>query len=325
MAALGKTVRQIRKNKGLTLMDVADDQLTASFLSKFERGLADMSTNRFLHLLDRIFTTPEEFFYIHNGTPTEKKGSKDGYYSRTAMLDRLFGNYLSLDSPADIQQTLTDLTRREKAAAAQYKAAPTLLNVLHWRIQQVMRQMITRLEQQRPLTSLNNTGQYSAEAQNYLYNVSDWGEFELYVFTLFSLDMPVADERRLFKVAVKRSKKYSTFPGAPRLRFDMIFNQLFLEMNRQAYPVVGDYLDQYKAALTAEPNAEHEISYRFIRAWWLYRTGQRDAAATVGQSAIQLATALRMTKLAQDVQDELTQVATHAPAEDYKFFRQIIE
>lgn len=47
MAALGKTVRQIRKNKGLTLMDVADDQLTASFLSKFERGLADMSTNRF--------------------------------------------------------------------------------------------------------------------------------------------------------------------------------------------------------------------------------------------------------------------------------------
>lgn len=325
MAALGKTVRKIRKNKGLKLMDVADNQLTASFLSKFERGLADMSTSRFLHLLDRIFTTPEEFFYIHNGTPTEKKASTDGYYSRTAMLDRLFGNYLSLDSPADIQQTLTDLTRRERAAAAQYQAAPTLLNVLHWRIQQVMRRMVTRLEQQRPLTSLNNTGQYSAEAQNYLYNVSDWGEFELYVFTLFSLDMQVADERRLFKVAVKRSKKYSTFRGAPHLRFDMIANQLFLEMNRRAYPVAAEYLEQYKAALVADPNAEHEIMYRFVRAWWLYRTGQRETAATVGQGAIRLATALRMTDIAQYVQNELTQIATHGPEADYTFFRLVIE
>ncbi|MEE6715726.1 hypothetical protein [Schleiferilactobacillus harbinensis] len=306
-------------------MDVADDQITASFLSKFERGLTDMSTSRFLHLLDRIFTTPEEFFYIHYGTPTEKKTDTDGYYSRTAMLDRLFGEYLSLDSPADIQQTLTDLTRRERAAAAQYQAAPTLLNVLHWRIQQVMRQMITRLEQQRPLTSLNNTGQYSTETQNYLYNVSDWGEFELYVFTLFSLDMQVADERRLFKVAVKRSKKYSTFRGAPRLRFDMIANQLFLEMNRRAYPVAAEYLEQYKAALIAEPNAEHEIMYRFVRAWWLYRTGQRETAATVGQGAIRLATALRMTDIAQYVQDELTQIATHGPEADYTFFRLVIE
>lgn len=43
MTKLGATVRQIRQNKGLTLAAVADSQITESFLSKFERGVTDIS------------------------------------------------------------------------------------------------------------------------------------------------------------------------------------------------------------------------------------------------------------------------------------------
>ncbi|MCI2170895.1 helix-turn-helix domain-containing protein [Schleiferilactobacillus perolens] len=324
MAALGETIRQIRRNKGLTLAEVADDQVTASFLSKFERGVTDMGTDRFLHILNRIHTTPEEFFYIHLGTTAEKKASQDGYYNRTAMFQSLFGHSLRITSTAEAKQTLANLTVWEKEASERYLTTPSLLNMLYWRAQQLMKQDVTDLIQKKPFGDSHGTAQFSNEARQYLYNVNDWGEFEIYVFAIFAVDMRPADERRLFQVALTRSKKYSSFPGAPKLRFDIIFNQLFLEMNRQAYAFVEADLPQYADLLTADPNAEQEIWYRFIRAWWLYRTDRPAEAAELGARTVKLATTLRMTKLAQFVQSVLASVATQGPEQDYTFFQQTV-
>jgi Rgg/GadR/MutR family transcriptional activator len=319
MVKLGETVRQIRTNKGLTLADVADDQVTLSFLSKFERGVADITTTKFLHVLAQIFTTPEEFFYIHSGD------NQDGYFNRTIMLGRLFGEDMSLADRPDIAETKADLAAREKAAATQYHAAPTLLNMLHWRVQQLMTQEVIGMLTKQPPVRTDSTGKYSHEALHYLYNVNDWGEFELYVFTIFAVDMQIDDERRLFQVAVKRSEKYSQFHGAPKLCFDIMANQLYLEMNRRAYAMVGEYLPQYAALLDKTPDAEHEITYRFIRAWWLFRTDQREAGKTIGDSAVQLAKALRMKDVAADVRAKLDLIATHGAERDYSFFQQVIE
>lgn len=326
MAELGATVRQIRQNKGLTLAEVADEQMTASFLSKIERGVTDISTDRFLHVLDRIFTTPEEFFYVHLGPTATKTWGQDCYYNRNTMFRRLFGQGLHLTSKAEEQQTLADVTAREQAGFARYQNAPTLINTLYWRVQQVMKQEVVSVLHDEPLfIKKHSTGEYSREAMHYLYNVNDWGEFELYVFVIFAAAMRPDDERRLFQVALKRSQKYSSFPAAPKLRFHLIFNQLFLEMNRQAYAVVAEELPQYAALLTADPDAEQEIWYRFIRAWWLYRTDHQVEAAALGDSTVKLATTLRMTKMAQFVQSELAVVATHGPEHDFSFFQQVVE
>lgn len=298
MTKLGATVRQIRQNKGLTLAAVADSQITESFLSKFERGVTDISVTKFLHLLDRILTTPEEFFYLHGNVPLPQPARGDGYQTRAVLMHRLLPSGAS-----------------EQMAAERYRTAPTLLNALTWRVQQM---------QQAPLAQIGQ-GRFSAEAVHYLYGVDDWGEFELYLFTFFALDMHLADERRLFKVALNRSQKYSTFRGAPLLRFDITHNQLFIEMRKQAYPVAKSDLTIYAALLEDRPNAQHEIYYRFIQAWWLYRTNQQTAAANAAATTVQLAAALRLHHLAQFAQDTLTAVATHGPEYDQSFFELLIE
>lgn len=325
MAGLGATVRMIRQNKGLTLAEVADDEVTASFLSKFERGAAEMSVAKFLHVLTRIFTTPEEFFYIQAGTESAAGLANAGYHHRDEMLAQVFGDSINLDSPAKRRTALKDLDQRCQTAEAAYRTAPGLVSMLHWRVQQILRVLVINLVQEKPIAGVTGTGEYSAEALQYLYNVNDWGEFELYLFTLFSFDMRQGDERRLFRVALKRSKKYASFTGAPLLRFDIVHNQLFLEMNRREYAAAGETLPLYAQLLDDDPDAYHEIWYRFIYAWWLYRTDKPQTGEKMGATAVQLATTMRMKEAAQYIQTLLTRIATHGPDFDYSFYRQIIQ
>lgn len=59
---LGQIYRDIRKAKGITINSLEDKLISKSMISKFERGISDLSITRFLHLLDGIDMRADEFF-----------------------------------------------------------------------------------------------------------------------------------------------------------------------------------------------------------------------------------------------------------------------
>ena len=83
---IGTLLRQIRKNKGLTLAQVADATISSSYLSKVERGQNDITVTKLLHLLERLETTPEEFLYIAGDDFDMDYGNRD------RMLETYFGS-----------------------------------------------------------------------------------------------------------------------------------------------------------------------------------------------------------------------------------------
>lgn len=70
MQKLGTIFRQLRLDRHLTLRQVADDQCSLAFISKFERGERAIGFNRLWHLLDRINVSPQEFFQVAHPIPT---------------------------------------------------------------------------------------------------------------------------------------------------------------------------------------------------------------------------------------------------------------
>ena len=70
MNMYGVTLRGIRKQKGLSMQDLAEGICSVSFLSKFERGDSDITLGLFTRILEKVMMSFDEFLYIHNDYQT---------------------------------------------------------------------------------------------------------------------------------------------------------------------------------------------------------------------------------------------------------------
>ncbi|MFO1547052.1 Rgg/GadR/MutR family transcriptional regulator [Lactiplantibacillus plantarum] len=66
MTEIGEIYRDLRLGKHVTLKDASNGIVSLAFLSRFERGLYDISFNHLLELLDRINVQLSEFEYMYN-------------------------------------------------------------------------------------------------------------------------------------------------------------------------------------------------------------------------------------------------------------------
>ena len=63
---LGITLRKVRKGKQISLCSVADEHLSKSQISRFERGESEISCIRLINILDKLHITLDEFLILHD-------------------------------------------------------------------------------------------------------------------------------------------------------------------------------------------------------------------------------------------------------------------
>ena len=63
---LGITLRKVRKGKQISLCSVANEHLSKSQISRFERGESEISCIRLINILDKLHITLDEFLILHN-------------------------------------------------------------------------------------------------------------------------------------------------------------------------------------------------------------------------------------------------------------------
>lgn len=68
---LGTTLRKIRKGKQISLCSIADDNLSKSQISRFERGESEISCIRLINILDKLHISLDEFLILHDNDYTK--------------------------------------------------------------------------------------------------------------------------------------------------------------------------------------------------------------------------------------------------------------
>ncbi|MFN0602781.1 helix-turn-helix domain-containing protein [Facklamia hominis] len=63
---LGITLRKVRKGKKVSLCSLADENLSKSQISRFERGKSEISCIRLINILDKLHITLDEFLILHD-------------------------------------------------------------------------------------------------------------------------------------------------------------------------------------------------------------------------------------------------------------------
>lgn len=88
---LGVTLRKVRNGKQISLCSVADEHLSKSQISRFERGESEISCIRLINILDKLHITLDEFLILHDQdyTKTESFASLVQYIRKQYSLQNI--------------------------------------------------------------------------------------------------------------------------------------------------------------------------------------------------------------------------------------------
>lgn len=96
----GLTLRKVRKSRQISLCYVADEHLSKSKISRFERGESEIIYSRLINILDKLNISLDEFLILHDNDYTYTK-------SLTSLLQSIRKQY-SIKNIDNIKKLLYD-------------------------------------------------------------------------------------------------------------------------------------------------------------------------------------------------------------------------
>ncbi|MFS1664588.1 helix-turn-helix domain-containing protein [Streptococcus sp. zg-JUN1979] len=107
---LGKTLRDIRKGKQVSLSSLADQHLSKSQISRFERGESDISCSRLIHLLDKLHVSLDEFLILHEDSDSTSFSRLVAYIRKQYSLQNIDNIAKLLDDSSTYRLTSFEKT-----------------------------------------------------------------------------------------------------------------------------------------------------------------------------------------------------------------------
>lgn len=204
METYGETMRRIRKQKGLTLKELAEGVCSVSFLSKFERGDSDITLGIFTGILNKLMVSSDEFLYIHNEYQPDK-------------LEQFFINvrtaYYEQDSVGLKRLKELEMKKWQQAGVKTYYYNVLLIQV-HEKI--VDKRAIDEEVNQKDIAILSD----------YLFHIEVWGyyEFMLYNATMLLLQPELVVQ--LSRTAYEKSIRYRSYKKANDIIISIMMNTI---------------------------------------------------------------------------------------------------
>lgn len=324
----GKLFRQLRKDRGLRLQDVADEVNSVSFISKFEKENSNISFYRLEHLLEQINVSLEEFLYLRDQAAEPKLYhylSEQPFFMTgkfTFYLNQIFKSNDEVNASRDfnqgvhqmreLSQTFTEKNRGEKFL----KLLCQLLRLCY--------QLNDRREQEEPIklnTFFDELQTLSEPVVNYLYNVENWGVFEVLLFCFFQFSFPVETVHQLLRTAVSRIEKEVGVQLMQRMKFELLFGTCATFINFQKLTWAKEVLVETEKLLHDQGDLLNSTKLLFYQGWVKIISGSLKSGKQNCEQAISIFRILKQPTM-QRMYEEMLQgiMINQANQEDFIIF-----
>ncbi|GGA72437.1 helix-turn-helix domain-containing protein [Ornithinibacillus halotolerans] len=294
MITYGKTLREIRKQKGVTLKELADGICSVSFLSKFETDASDITLGLFTRILDKLMLTMDEFLFIHNDFQPSQleqffKKVKGAYFSRNATL-------------------LKELKEEELRKWKQYGVETYHCNALMIQVSEriVSKKIIDEDVQAHDIKVLTD----------YLFQVEVWGYYELMLYNGTILLLQPEMAILLSRTAYEKSARYQEFDKVKVAISSVLFNTIIFllgPVNRFEEPLtyekeIAEFLSYLEQVSISERNLLERIQLMELKGAYELRSGnKRDGIAKI-EEAVLILNKLKAHQLAKNMESYLQQI-----------------
>lgn len=264
---LGVTLRKVRKGKQINLCSVADEHLSKSQISRFERGESEISCIRLINILDKLHVTLDEFLILHDDDYTNSESF--------ANLVQYIRKQYSSQSIDNIACLLSDTTN--------YTLNP---------LEKTMVKSILHTMDSRIIPSDEELLQLT----DYLFKVEKWGYYEIIIFGNCARTINYNSYFLLTKELLKNYIYSSLNKTNKRMVTQLAINCLILSIDEEKFSNCSYLISEIKTLLDNEFNFYEQTVFLYATGYYEFKR-QLSSGIEKMKQAIQVLDILKKDKL----------------------------
>ena len=264
---LGITLRKVRKGKQISLCSVADEHLSKSQISRFERGESEISCIRLINILDKLHITLDEFLILH-----------DEDYTNT----ELFAN-------------LVQYIRKQYSSQNIKNIAALLSDSSHYTLNSFEKTMIKSILHTMD-SSIIPSNKELLQLTDYLFKVEKWGYYEI---TLLGNCVRTINYNSYFLLTKEMLNNYiysSLNKTNKRIVTQLAINCLILSIDKEEFSNCTCLITEIKALLDNELNFYEQTVFLYATGYFEFKR-HSDSGIEKMKQAIQVLDILGEDKL----------------------------
>ena len=264
---LGITLRKVRKGKQISLCSVADEHLSKSQISRFERGESEISCIRLINILDKLHITLDEFLILH-----------DEDYTNT----ELFAN-------------LVQYIRKQYSSQNINNIAALLSDSSHYTLNSFEKTMIKSILHTMD-SSIIPSNKELLQLTDYLFKVEKWGYYEI---TLLGNCVRTINYNSYFLLTKEMLNNYiysSLNKTNKRIVTQLAINCLILSVDKEEFSNCTYLITEIKALLDNELNFYEQTVFLYATGYFEFKR-HSDSGIEKMKQAIQVLDILGEDKL----------------------------
>ena len=264
---LGITLRKVRKGKQISLCSVADEHLSKSQISRFERGESEISCIRLINILDKLHISLDEFLVLH-----------DEDYTNT----ELFAN-------------LVQYIRKQYSSQNIKNIAALLSDSSHYTLNSFENTMIKSILHTMD-SSIIPSNKELLQLTDYLFKVEKWGYYEI---TLLGNCVRTINYNSYFLLTKEMLNNYiysSLNKTNKRIVTQLAINCLILSVDKEEFSNCTYLITEIKALLDNELNFYEQTVFLYATGYFEFKR-HSDSGIEKMKQAIQVLDILGEDKL----------------------------
>ncbi|NQP31260.1 helix-turn-helix domain-containing protein [Streptococcus suis] len=254
---LGKTLRKIRKGKQFSLDAVADQHLSKSQISRFERGESEISCARLINILDKLHLSLEEFMTLHD---SEYRQEQSFYHLMHYIREEYVAQQVSslknlLTTPSDFQIGTFETT--------------------------MIKSIIATMD-----TTVQPTEDELAELTDYLFGVEIWGHYEVILLANCVRTIKYQTFFLLTKEMIGNYVYVSTNKTNKRLVTQLALNCLIQSIDEGKPENCQFLIDDITKLLENELNFYEQTVFLYAQGYFAYKQGSEKGRASMEEAIL---------------------------------------
>ncbi|MBP5305023.1 MAG: hypothetical protein J6Z02_04170 [Lachnospiraceae bacterium] len=261
---LGQVFKKIRTNRHISLKQLANEEVSAAQISRFERGESDISLSRFLVALERMHVEVSEYIDAVNDN------------QRTEQI-----RFMSALIPLEYRRDIEGFRRMQQEEESKFKEHP---EIYRYHLNSILLQsFICKCDPDVPFPE-----KYVNELTDYLFVTEEWNMFELILVgnTYLFIDIPLL--HKMGQEIIKRKDYYEEIGSHKSLVAITLLNIWETCLHRGNLEIADFYRKNIKPILDDETDIYKRTIYLFLSGLQHYLEGKEEKGKLKMKHAIQV-------------------------------------
>jgi len=246
---LGQVFKNLRTNRRISLKQIANEAVSVSQISRFERGESDLSIGKFLIALDNMNIEVSEFMdAVHNNQQTEQI------------------RFMSALIPLEYKRDVAGFVKMRDEEEQKFRENP---DVYRYHLNTILLQsFICKCD-----SAIQFPQEYIDEVAEYLFITEDWNMYELILIGNLYLFIDIPLLHVMGQEILKRKAYYDEIGSHRNLVIITLLNIWETCLHRDNLEVAAFYMDKTKELLDDETDMYKRTIYLFLSGLQHYKSG----------------------------------------------------